>query len=91
MHQPSRHEAIMERAPTIGQVWVKDLAERLDVTPQTIRRDLNELCQSQMLGWVHGGGVWRSSTENMRYEQRRKGATKEKGAIGTAAVVLIPR
>ena len=49
MHQPSRHEAIMERAPTIGQVWVEDLAERLDVTPQTIRRDLNELCQSQML------------------------------------------
>ena len=39
-----RHQAILDVARNIGRVAVDDLAERLTVTPQTIRRDLNDLC-----------------------------------------------
>jgi DeoR family transcriptional regulator, glycerol-3-phosphate regulon repressor len=90
MHQPSRHEAIMDLARDQGRVQVDALAEKLDVTPQTIRRDLADLCQSRMLARVHGGAVLPSGTVNMRYEQRRNIAAEEKSAIGRAAAALIP-
>lgn len=90
MHLSSRHEAIMELARTTGRVQVDDLAKRLNVTPQSIRRDLNELCQGRLLARMHGGAVLPSGTENMRYEQRRGIAAAEKSAIGQAAAALIP-
>lgn len=90
MHPTSRQEAIVDLARTTGRVTVDDLAERLDVTPQTIRRDLNALCQGRVLARVHGGAVLPSGTENMRYEQRRAIAAEEKTAIGQAAAALIP-
>ncbi len=90
MHPTARHEAIMELARSTGLVRVEELAERLEVTPQTIRRDLNDLCRSRMLARVHGGAVLPSGTENMRYEERRAIAADEKAAIGRAAAALIP-
>lgn len=90
MHPTSRHEAIMELARSTGLVQVEALAETLQVTPQTIRRDLNALCRSRMLARVHGGAVLHSGTENMLYEQRRDIAAEEKAAIGRAAAALIP-
>lgn len=90
MHPTSRHEAIMQLARSTGLVQVEALAEHLRVTPQTIRRDLNELCRSRMLARVHGGAVLPSGTENMLYEQRRGIAAEEKAVIGRAAAALIP-
>lgn len=90
MHPTSRHDAILELARSTGLVQVEDLATRLQVTPQTIRRDLNELCRNRVLARVHGGAVLASGTENMRYEQRRGIAAEEKAAIGAAAAALIP-
>ena len=48
-----RHQAILDVARNIGRVAVDDLAERLTVTPQTIRRDLNDLCDQEHLTRVH--------------------------------------
>jgi DeoR family transcriptional regulator, glycerol-3-phosphate regulon repressor len=90
MNLSSRHEAIMDLARMAGRVRVDDLAIRLDVTPQSIRRDLNELCRGRMLARVHGGAVLPSGTENMLYEQRRGIAANEKAIIGRAAAALIP-
>lgn len=77
-------------ARTRGRVSVDDLAGRFDVTPQTIRKDLNDLCERRVLSRVHGGAVVASGVENLGYEARRGIAAREKRGIGAAAARLIP-
>ena len=48
------------------------MATHFDVTPQTIRRDLNELCEGGQLHRVHGGAVFPTGAANYAYEQRRQ-------------------
>lgn len=69
---------------------VDDLLERFDVTPQTIRKDLNRLCDERLLTRTHGGARLASSVENMSYEARRMLASDQKHAIGKAVAGLIP-
>ena len=90
MFLPPRHAEIIELAKLEGRVLVEDLASRFDVTPQTIRKDLNDLCDRQLLSRIHGGAVIPSGTQNLEYEQRGKIAAVEKGGIGAAAAALIP-
>jgi len=85
-----RHQEILDIAKTQGKVQVEDLASRFEMTPQTIRKDLNELCEKKLLNRIHGGAVFPSGMENMQYEQRRQIAAGEKEAIGRAAARLIP-
>jgi len=68
-----RQNDIVTLARTIGRVNVDDLAIRFDVSPQTIRKDLNDLCEKRILTRVHGGAVIASSVENVSYEARRGG------------------
>ncbi len=86
----ARHEKIMQLVRQNGKVLVDDLAEEFDVTSQTIRKDLNDLCDRQMLLRVHGGAMLLSSVENMAYESRRSIAREQKAKIGAAAAALIP-
>lgn len=85
-----RHAEIVELARTEGAVEVEDLAQRFEVSVQTIRKDLNELCARGALKRVHGGAVYPSSRENVEYEARRRIASEQKDAIGQAAAQLIP-
>src|SRR6201996_1756794 len=85
-----RQNDIVALARATGRVTVEDLAVRFDVTPQTIRRDLNDLCDRRVLTRTHGGALISSSVENLSYEARRFIAADAKRAIGTAAAALIP-
>ena len=85
-----RQNEILALARSAGRVSVDDLALRFDVTPQTIRKDLNDLCDRRLLNRVHGGAVVASGIENLAYEARRFIAAEEKRAIGKAAAALIP-
>ncbi len=85
-----RQLEIIELAKSEGKVIVEDLATQFSVTSQTIRKDLNELCEARALTRIHGGAIFPSSTENVRYEARRSIAATEKQAIGRAAAALIP-
>lgn len=85
-----RHLDILAIARTEGRVTVDGLAERFDVTPQTIRKDLNELAERGMLQRFHGGAVLSSGVANVGYEARRQLATEEKRRIGMHAASLIP-
>lgn len=89
MYLSIRHAEIVDLAREQGRVLVDELAERFDVSPQTIRKDLNELCNERQLTRIHGGAVFPSGTENMQYEQRRQIAADEKAAIGAAAAERI--
>lgn len=90
MYLSPRHAAIMEMAKEHGRVLVDDLALHFNVTPQTIRKDLNDLCDQRQLTRIHGGALLPSGIENMEYEERRKIASEQKEAIGKAAAGLIP-
>ncbi|MFO1147208.1 MAG: DeoR/GlpR family DNA-binding transcription regulator [Alsobacter sp.] len=85
-----RQHEIIALARAQGRVGVEELALRFDVSPQTIRKDLNELCEQRVLSRVHGGAVVASSVENLSYEARRFIAQEEKRSIGRAAAALIP-
>jgi DeoR family transcriptional regulator, glycerol-3-phosphate regulon repressor len=85
-----RQNEIVALARVIGRVTVEDLSARFDVTPQTIRRDLNDLCERRLLSRTHGGAMVSSSVENLSYEARRYIEADAKRAIGAAAAALIP-
>ncbi|MEM1276450.1 MAG: DeoR/GlpR family DNA-binding transcription regulator [Pseudomonadota bacterium] len=85
-----RHDEIIAVAREVGRVTVDDLSERFAVTPQTIRRDLTELCQSGLLSRVHGGAVLASGRSNIGYSMRREMAEDEKRAIGRLCASEIP-
>ena len=50
-----RQSEILDIARLEGRVMVDDLAQKFDVTLQTIRRDLSELADMGHLDRVHGG------------------------------------
>lgn len=86
----SRQLDILRLAREQGRVLVDDLATRFQVTPQTIRKDLNDLCDQRYLQRMHGGAVMASGVENMGYDARRTLALDEKRRIGLSAAELIP-
>ena len=85
-----RQQEITEIARRDGRVTVDELVQHFDVTPQTIRKDLNELCERKILSRVHGGAVIGSGVTNLGYEQRRDLASREKTLIGRMCAEQIP-
>ncbi|EFO31573.1 glycerol-3-phosphate regulon repressor [Roseibium sp. TrichSKD4] len=85
-----RHNEILELARRNGRVSVDDLAKRFDVSPQTIRKDLNELCDRRLLARTHGGALLSSGIENVGYEARRIISSREKADIATHVASMIP-
>lgn len=90
MEPTPRQSRIIDLARRRGRVGVDALAEDFGVTPQTIRRDLNELCQRGVLSRVHGGAVLAHSVSNFGYQARRVLAADGKRWIGERAAALIP-
>ena len=85
-----RQQQILDIARQSGRVIVDDLATRFDVAPQTIRKDLNDLCSQRVLTRTHGGAILSSGVENVAYDARRILAQVEKEGIGRQAAALIP-
>ncbi|AXS41985.1 DeoR/GlpR family DNA-binding transcription regulator [Breoghania sp. L-A4] len=86
----ARKNTILELARLHGRVMVEELAGRFDVSPQTIRKDLNELCDSRLMTRVHGGAMLTSAMENVGYDARQVLASQEKTAIGRRTAQLVP-
>lgn len=84
-----RQLEIVRLARERGHVDVLSLAAHFDVTPQTIRRDLNELCDTRVLNRVHGGAMYPSSVANFAQEARRQVAPEAKQRIGARAAERI--
>lgn len=72
-----RQDEIVALAKANGRVLVDELAARFSVTPQTIRKDLNDLCDTRVLTRIHGGALFPSGNENVKYEARRAIASSE--------------
>jgi DeoR family transcriptional regulator, glycerol-3-phosphate regulon repressor len=85
-----RQTEILEIARADGRVAVENLAQRFDVTLQTIRRDLSDLADAGHLDRVHGGAVVRTGVTNIGYEARRRMNEAAKTAIARACAAAIP-
>ncbi len=85
-----RHNEILEIARQHGGVSVDDLAKRFNVSHQTIRKDLNELCDRRLLARTHGGALLSSGTENVGYEARTYISSEEKTEIAEQVASLVP-
>jgi len=85
-----RQTEIVKLARGAGRVIVDDLVSRFAVTPQTIRKDLNELCSLGVLKRFHGGAMFAAGVANVRYENRRNISSDAKRMIGGRTAQLIP-
>src|SRR3954447_5270810 len=89
-HQAQRHQLILRKLRTEGQVRAVDLARDLGVTHETIRKDLLLLDGRGLLRKVHGGAL---PVEALSYEpnvETRNALSAEKRRIAVAAAELVP-
>jgi len=91
MYATERQTAIERILDAEGRLVVVDLAERFDVTTETVRRDLAALEQRGVLQRVHGGAVaqGRSSTRETSISERIHERSDAKGRIARAALNLL--
>ena len=91
MYAAERQQRILDEARENGRVEVAALAEQLDVTPETVRRDLTALERQGVVRRVHGGAM---PLENLGFEPRldvrRERYIAEKQRIAKAALDLVP-
>ncbi len=85
-----RQQEILTLVQQQGFVSIETLAQNFDVTPQTIRRDINTLCDQQLLTRYHGGAGLSSSVENVEYATRQVMNLEEKRSIAKMVANYIP-
>lgn len=73
-----------------GFVTIEYLAREFNITPQTIRRDINALSKNGHIQRFHGGAGMASSTENVAYSERKILNLKEKQTIAQMVAGQIP-
>lgn len=83
-----RRNQIMQRLAGHGQVLVQELVLDLDVSEDTIRRDLKELAAAGLLKKVHGGAI-AGSTVPFAHQERVNLNLESKSKIGQAAAQLV--
>lgn len=87
-----RRVKILYELKNNGKVYVVQLAELLEVTPETIRRDLSDLEKKQLLTRTHGGAI--PFTGNLLepiFDKKRRMEKSEKQKIGRRAAETIKK
>ncbi len=64
MLKEERHQTILTQVELHNRVLLTDIAEKLDVSIDTVRRDVKELDQDSKLRKVHGGAISLGFTTN---------------------------
>lgn len=86
----ARRNRIVQLVREGGEMPTEDLARALDVSVETIRRDLRELETRSVLHRVHGGAVAPHLSGEAPYADRRSIAADEKRAMARLVVEQIP-
>lgn len=86
----TRRKEVLEMVGRQGYISIDEFARHFDVTPQTIRRDINALAASGLLERHHGGASLPSSVENVAYDRRQILHRDEKMALATMLARHIP-
>lgn len=84
-----RFHTILSLLDEHGHVEVDMLASHLDVSPETIRRDLSVLSEQALLRKVHGGAVKFQTAQETSFTMRTQANLAEKMAIADCAAQFV--
>lgn len=87
MLKKERHDYIMRQINLHNRVLTSDLVEKLAVSEDTIRRDLQELSETNLLYKVHGGAL--SKSYHSTFDDSTVYAKDAKIAIAKKAIPLM--
>ena len=90
MNATARQSQIVDLVRQEGYVTVETLADRFQVTPQTIRRDISLLQDRALLRRFHGGVTAPGSVENFAYSTRQVLCLEEKRRIARLVARQVP-
>jgi DeoR/GlpR family transcriptional regulator of sugar metabolism len=85
-----RRQVILERLLSDGKVVAAELSSSLEVSADTVRRDLRELAEAGLLRRVHGGAL-PAAVGARPYAARLEQAPVAKAAIARATIRLLRR
>ncbi len=85
-----RQQSLFDAVRRDGFLTVDELAARFDVTPQTIRRDINFLAELKWVRRYHGGVGLPGGAENDAYDARQTQLADEKHRIAARLAEQIP-
>lgn len=88
MLKSERHKYILSKIEAEGKVLVNDLTKELEVTEDTIRKDLQELAKLGLVQRVHGGAL-RLDNTNLPFEHRIDQHSVSKKMLAKKAASLI--
>ncbi|WP_099305253.1 DeoR/GlpR family DNA-binding transcription regulator [Bacillus sp. Marseille-P3800] len=84
-----RQKRIMQELYEHQSVKIADLIERLQVTRETIRKDLYDLEKKNVIRKVHGGAVLNKANFETKYVSRKAVNEPEKRAIARKAATFV--
>jgi DeoR/GlpR family transcriptional regulator of sugar metabolism len=85
-----RKALILETLGKEGRIIAKEFSQKLNLSEDTIRRDLRELAGERLLQRVHGGAL-PASKALADLPTRRKVSVEDKGAIAKAAAAMVKK
>ncbi|MGY1601455.1 DeoR/GlpR family DNA-binding transcription regulator [Geodermatophilus sp. SYSU D00815] len=89
LDEHARSEAILSALGATGRVEVNELAQRLEVSTVTIRKDLDALEQRAVLRRVRGGAVAAPVVDEGSFETRLRVRRAQKVAVAQAVAPLV--
>ena len=86
----TRRDRLRDLVQSRGFAALGELAETLEVSDSTIRRDLEQLERDGLVRRTHGGAFWTGESDTLQvFQTRRDDHWAAKAAIGMAAADLI--
>lgn len=85
----NRLKVILDMLKQVQRVTVKDLVDHLQVSAESIRRDLKELETRGYARRVYGGAVLDQQENDQPFGERLRVSSREKARIGEAAAALV--
>lgn len=89
MHRHERLSALLDIVGQRERIDVDDMAAELDVSAATIRRDLDQLAEQQLLSRTRGGAVASNVTYDLPLRHKTARHAPEKQRISSAAAGLV--
>ncbi len=85
-----RRQYLLDTINKTGSINARQIAEALDVSEATIRRDLNKLCKKNLVKRTYGGALKVLSVgQEMKFNAQKEKYIAEKKKIGMAAAQLL--
>ncbi len=73
-----RHDQLIQLIAKRGYMNIDELAQLLEVSTQTVRRDIRKLSEQGLISRHHGGAGRASSVVNTAFEQRELSTRKRR-------------